>query len=90
MLLLISLCLISSSPPSLAVRRTTLTSLPRTVAGVLWSILYAHHGAVETLKTVCSFVFLHFFAVGLAISTSLWCATRCSRRFVTAIDVAPC
>ncbi|GAA5924104.1 hypothetical protein JCM3775_005595 [Rhodotorula graminis] len=57
-----------------------LISLSLIVAGILWSILYAHHGAVATLKTVCSFVFLHFFAVGLIISTSLWAMAN---RFLT-------
>lgn len=45
------------------------------VAGILWSVLYAHYGIAQTIQTIFSFVFLHFFLVGLLISTSLWCVS---------------
>jgi hypothetical protein len=35
-------------------------------------VLYAHYGIADTVKTIFSFIFLHFFGLGLLISTSLW------------------
>jgi hypothetical protein len=49
-----------------------LTLSTRAVSAILWSVLYAHYGVVDTVKTIFSFIFLHFFALGLLISTSLW------------------
>ncbi|GAA5975269.1 hypothetical protein JCM11641_005910 [Rhodosporidiobolus odoratus] len=57
-----------------------LITLSLVVAAVLWSILYAHAGPAQTLQTIFSFVFLHFFGTGLVISTLLWAV---SNRFLT-------
>jgi hypothetical protein len=35
--------------------------------------MYAHYGFSRTLATVCSFVLVHFFGIGLLVSTTLWC-----------------
>ncbi|BGP25318.1 UNC-50-like protein [Rhodotorula toruloides] len=50
------------------------------VSAILWSVLYAHYGVADTVKTIFSFIFLHFFGLGLLISTSLWAL---SNRFLT-------
>jgi len=43
-----------------------------TVAGILWSALYAHYGVARTLQTIFNMVFIQFFGVGLVVSTALW------------------
>ncbi|GAA5885865.1 hypothetical protein JCM5296_000170 [Sporobolomyces johnsonii] len=57
-----------------------LISLCLLIAAVLWSVLYAHYGFAQTLRTIFSFVFLQFFGVGLVISTTLWAL---SNKFLT-------
>ncbi|BGP17023.1 hypothetical protein JCM10213_000342 [Rhodosporidiobolus nylandii] len=57
-----------------------LITLCLVVAALLWSFLYAHFGPAQTLRTVFSFVFLHFFGTGLVISTALWAL---SNKFLT-------
>ncbi|GAA6043685.1 hypothetical protein JCM8097_008609 [Rhodosporidiobolus ruineniae] len=50
------------------------------VSAILWSTLYARYTVAQTLQTIFSFVFLHFFGVGLLVATSLWAL---SNRFLT-------
>lgn len=42
------------------------------VAGVLWSVLYAHYNVAQTLRTILGMVVFQFFGVGLVVSTALW------------------
>ncbi|GAA6009235.1 hypothetical protein JCM10207_004318 [Rhodosporidiobolus poonsookiae] len=57
-----------------------LISLCLFVSAILWSTLYAHYTISQTIRTIFSFIFLHFFGVGLLISTALWAL---SNRFLT-------
>ena len=43
------------------------------LAGLLWSVTYARYGAVMTLRTILSMVFVDFVLVGLVVATGLWC-----------------
>ncbi|GAA5852801.1 hypothetical protein JCM8547_004690 [Rhodosporidiobolus lusitaniae] len=51
-----------------------------TLAAIAWSLLYAHHPPSLVLRTIFSFVVVHFFGVGLVVATALWAV---SNRFLT-------
>lgn len=53
---------------------------PPTVAGLLWSIFYAHYSPIQTLQTILQMILVDFFALGILISTALWAL---SNRFFT-------
>ncbi|GAA5920714.1 hypothetical protein JCM6882_007270, partial [Rhodosporidiobolus microsporus] len=58
-----------------------LITLCLVVSALLWSLLSAPSPSVSfTLRTILSFVLLHFFATGLVISTALWAL---SNKFLT-------
>lgn len=42
-------------------------------AAILWSVVYARFGVLETFKTILRMVFVDFFLVGFLVSTALWC-----------------
>ncbi|SCZ90283.1 BZ3500_MvSof-1268-A1-R1_Chr9g10776 [Microbotryum saponariae] len=50
------------------------------LAAILWSVLYARYDFFTTLRTIFSMVAIHFFLVGVVISTVLWAA---SNKFLT-------
>ncbi|GAA5871287.1 hypothetical protein JCM3774_000901 [Rhodotorula dairenensis] len=60
-----------------------LISLCLALSAVTWSVMYAHYGLVQTLRTVVSFVVVHFFGVGLLVSTTLWALSNRFLRHAT-------
>ncbi|SCV70039.1 BQ2448_1433 [Microbotryum intermedium] len=50
------------------------------LAAILWSVLYARYDFFNTLRTIFSMIAIHFFAIGVVISTTLWAA---SNKFLT-------
>jgi hypothetical protein len=59
---------------------TTDLHLVFVVAGLLWSVLYAHHPLLKILQTILSMIFIDFFLVGICVATLLWAI---SNRFFT-------
>jgi len=49
-------------------------------AAILWSVVYARFGVLETFKTILRMVFVDFFLVGFLVSTALWAL---SNKFLT-------
>ncbi|KWU44476.1 UNC-50 protein [Rhodotorula sp. JG-1b] len=60
-----------------------LITLCLVTSAVLWSVMYAHYGFSRTLATVCSFVLVHFFGIGLLVSTTLWALSNRFLRHAT-------
>ncbi|ORY87423.1 UNC-50 protein [Leucosporidium creatinivorum] len=50
------------------------------IAGLLWSLLYAHYDLIMTLRTIFGMVVVQFLGVGVVVSTALWAL---SNRFLT-------